>query len=146
MPASNSCLCFSGILLVQRDIRLLALCSQGQTALLQLRLWIIPVLVQNELLQHTNRNKNTHVIKLRLSQTSFKRIKHIRNKNQLQFQTLSLFRSCFYLILAMTLSTIFPPSFSTHLFALSLTGSPSVSSRWVQITGYLRQKPIPGQI
>lgn len=24
--------------------------------------------------------------------------------------------------------------------------SPSVSSRWVQITGYLRQKPIPGQI
>lgn len=41
-------------LLVQWDIGLLALCSQGQTALLQLRLGVIPVLVQNELLQYTN--------------------------------------------------------------------------------------------
>lgn len=48
---------FCGVLLVQRDVRLLALCSQGQTALLQLRLGVIPVLVQNELLQRTNPNK-----------------------------------------------------------------------------------------
>lgn len=45
---------FRGVLLVQRDVGLLALCSQCQTALLQLRLRVIPVLVQNELLQHTN--------------------------------------------------------------------------------------------
>lgn len=40
-------------LLVEWDIRLLALRSQGQTTLLQLRLGVVPVLVQNELLQHT---------------------------------------------------------------------------------------------
>lgn len=41
------------VLLVQRDVGLLALRSQGQTALLQLRLGVVPVLIQDELLQHT---------------------------------------------------------------------------------------------
>lgn len=41
-------------LLVQRDVGLLALRPQGQAALLQLGLGVVPVLVQNELLQHTS--------------------------------------------------------------------------------------------
>lgn len=81
---------FCGVLLVQRDVRLLALCSQGQTALLQLRLGVIPVLVQNELLQHTKtRTKHARDQTTSTSFTnSFQRIGNI-SENRLQFQTLS---------------------------------------------------------
>lgn len=51
-PAGSGPECFV-VLLVQRDVGLLALRSQGQTALLQLRLGVVPVLIQDELLQHT---------------------------------------------------------------------------------------------
>ena len=44
----RACVCV--FLLVKGDVRLLALCPQGQTALLQLGFGIVPVLVQNELL------------------------------------------------------------------------------------------------
>lgn len=91
---------FSGVLLVQRDIRLLALCSQGQTALLQLRLWVIPVLVQNELLQHTDETKHMS------SNYFFPKL--LSKKHEKSSAAPSLGRSCFYFILAMTLSTISP--------------------------------------
>lgn len=42
-----------GVLLVERDVGLLALRAQGQAALLQLGLWVVPVLVQDELLPRT---------------------------------------------------------------------------------------------
>lgn len=124
---------FRGVLLVQRDVGLLALCSQGQTALLQLRLRVIPVLVQNELLQHTNQ---THM------RANFQRTRNIRN--QPQSETLSLAQA--FISFLPWPSATFLSSFALTYLLSPWLGSPSVSSRWVQITGYLRQKPIPGQI
>ena len=73
----------SGILLVQRDIRLLALCSQGQTALLQLRLRVIPVLVQNELLQtHKPKTERTHTRDQAVSLFAQKNFRNTRNKKK----------------------------------------------------------------
>lgn len=59
-PHADFCLIFS-VLLVERDVGLLALRPQGQTALLQLRLGVVPVLVQDELLPHdtTQAHKNS---------------------------------------------------------------------------------------
>lgn len=96
-----------GVLLVQRDVGLLALRPQGQTALLQLRLGVIPVLVENELLQHTDQNKtqSNHYFRKLLPKDS----ETGEIKISCSCKLSPLRRSCFYFILAMTLSPTFPP-------------------------------------
>lgn len=89
----------SGVLLVEWDVGLLALGSQGQTALLQLGLGVIPVLVQNKLLQHTERTKHmcSNYFHKLLSKDSE------ANKNQRQLRNSRFFgHSCFYFISVMT--------------------------------------------
>lgn len=110
---------FCGVLLVQRDVRLLALCSQGQTALLQLRLGVIPVLVQNELLQHTNPNKaRAWSNYFYLFHKLFSKNRKYKWKSAAVSNSLSHRRSCFYFILGMTLSNIPPPKFAlTYLLS-----------------------------
>ena len=120
------------VLLVQWDIGLLALRSQGQTALLQLRLGVIPVLVQNELLQHTH----THTANIKSNHSFLKTFSKESDTQEIKISwsyNLSS-RRLLWLLFHSFHDPLHPhphppPSFCTHLFAPALTGSPSVSSR-----------------
>lgn len=105
-------------LLVEWDIRLLALCSQGQTTLLQLRLGVVPVLVQNELLQHTN---NTHLRPNYLSSPT-----HFKESETMKMNcSYNRSPSLLHAFISFLPSLSFYPLLD--LFALSLTGSPSMT-------------------